>query len=142
MNASSSRPSTGFTLIEVLITVAIISILAAVAYPSYREHVFSSRRAAAAACLQEFAQAFERHYTAQLSYPTTLPALSCSGSTETGPYYTYSRVAGLPAGSYEIWASPTGSQSADRCGTLTLNHLGQRGVINTTSTPASTCWRQ
>ena len=46
----------GFTLIELMIVVAIVAILAAIAYPSYREHVVKSRRATAQSCLLEMAQ--------------------------------------------------------------------------------------
>ena len=59
----------GFTLIELMITVAIIGILAAIAYPSYVEHIYRSRRAEAEATLMELAQWMERNYMVNLSYP-------------------------------------------------------------------------
>ncbi|MDW8336146.1 MAG: type IV pilin protein [Tepidimonas sp.] len=137
------RRWSGFTLIELLIAVAIIGILAAVAYPSYVEHVRSTRRAAAAACLQDLTQAMERHYTANLSYPASVPALSCNSSSETGLYYTYSFSSGWAAGTYELRATPTGSQAGDRCGTLLLDHLGAKKVVGHASgTSAATCWKQ
>ncbi len=60
MNASKSA---GFSLIELMIVVAIIAILAAVAFPSYQESVKKSRRSDAQTALLGFAQAMERHYT-------------------------------------------------------------------------------
>ena len=64
----SSGHALGFTLIEVMITVAIIAVLTAIAYPSYESHVTKTRRAAAAGCLLERAQFMERFYTTNLSY--------------------------------------------------------------------------
>lgn len=64
----SRREHHGFTLIELMIVVAIIGILAAVAYPSYQEHVKSSRRAEAQSALMGLAAAMERHFTASNTY--------------------------------------------------------------------------
>ena len=62
------RSARGFTLIELMVTVGIVAILATLAYASYDSFVVRSRRAAAAACLQERAQFMERFYTTNLSY--------------------------------------------------------------------------
>ena len=69
------RGEAGFTLIELLIVIAIIGILAVIAVSTYQDQIVKSRRAAAAACLQEGAQFMERYYTTNLTYANaTAPA--------------------------------------------------------------------
>lgn len=67
------HPQQGFTLIEVMITVAIIGIVSAIAYPSYTEYIRRGHRADARAGLLQAAQWMERAATATGSYPTALP---------------------------------------------------------------------
>ena len=96
------RRSRGFTLIELMIVVAIIAVLASIAYPSYIKYITKTRRNAATACLSEYANYMERHYTTYLSYEkqtadtTWPPALGCADTTQTGDYYNYS-FGGTPA---------------------------------------------
>ena len=69
--AAARTRHTGFTLIEVMIVVAVIGILAAIAYPSYQESVTKTRRSAAQGCLVEMAQFMERFYTTNMRYDQT-----------------------------------------------------------------------
>lgn len=132
------RYRAGFTLIELMIVVAIIAILAAIAYPSYTQHVIKARRAAAKACLSEYANYMERYYTTNLSYKDAAdPGLDCEGPAQTGNNYTYAFVGTPDASTYEVSATPQGPQVADtQCGTLTLNQAGARTPAN----DAATCW--
>src|SRR3546814_11828061 len=62
------KSASGFTLLELMITVAVVAILATIAYASYQDQIIKSRRAAGATCLQERAQFLARFYTTNLSY--------------------------------------------------------------------------
>ncbi len=128
----------GFTLIELLIALACIALLASLAWPSYQSSVLRSQRAQARASLLQAAHWLERAASANGSYPLTadVPAsvLQVDGQR-------YRMTVTSTAQSYTLSAIPLGSQAADTCGTLTLNHLGTRGVQGASQT-AVQCWGQ
>src|SRR5690606_8316811 len=130
-----ARRVEGFTLIELVIVVAVIAILGAIANASYKGYVIKSRRAAATTCLEERAQFLERYYTTNLTYTGAPNPAQCG--PELAPYYDISLNV-TDSKSYTLTATPTSQQDDPKCGTLTLNARGQR----TASGPSGVadCW--
>ncbi|RYH67235.1 MAG: prepilin-type N-terminal cleavage/methylation domain-containing protein [Alcaligenaceae bacterium] len=164
------QPDRGFTLIEVMIVVAIIAILSAIALPSYQEYVRRSKRADAQAVLMEAAQFMQRYYSANDRYTATAGTLATEAEQTTGTgtaaqsilaggnltqapkpggsgtsvpaNYTIAVLAADNPPSYTLQATRTGSMATDKCGTFTLTHLGEKGIKNQASGLAvADCWR-
>jgi type IV pilus assembly protein PilE len=131
----------GFTLIELMITVAIISVLAMVAMPAYFDSVRKSRRADAVTSLNQIAQAQERWRANNPSYTTNLGSTGLNVSNPSSGYYTLSVTAASSA-SYSATATAAGAQLKDtRCATFTLAASG--GQFTYSATPAANsarCW--
>ncbi len=133
----------GFTLIELMITVAIIAILAAIAYPSYQEQIRSGRRADAMAQLVTLAQAYERYFTSNNTYVGfwgTLPPEQQQSPNAGTPFYLLTAVEARTSFTITATRQAAGGQIEDRCGDLTLTHAGTRGIVGGTAT-LDQCWR-
>jgi len=135
----------GFTLMEVMIVVAIIAILAAVALPAYQDAVTKTWRNKAAACLTEMAQSMERRFTGNMSYEglaaaDELPPNTCTQDDGMAQRYDFSFAADPTRTAFTLQAVPQGVQ-AERdaeCGTLTIDQSGNRGV--STERAVALCW--
>lgn len=129
---TSQRHSLGFTLIELMITVAIVAIIAAIAYPSYTGHVRKAHRGTGQSKLLEIMQAQERYFTTHDKYTAALKTdlgYNNDPVPADGGWYT---VGGAACSGSTInqcvllTATPQNSQKSDICGKLTLNSLGQK----------------
>ena len=139
LHSSSRRRDAGFTLIELMIVVAIIGIIAAIAYPSYSDNVRKTRRAVAQADLMELAQWMERQYSADFSYleGTSQPVLPFTESPRTGTaFYNLNFTGAVTQNAYTVQAVPTGDQQNDDCGTLSMTQTGAK----TASGTGTNCW--
>ena len=134
----------GFTLIEVMIVVAIIGILAAIAYPSYQDSIRRSARADVQADLMELAQTSERFFTTNNRYDQTRAGVAYvlpftqSPRAGTSVRYNIAFVSAAPGLTYVLQAVPAGTQAADTCGTLTINQLGV--TTPAVGTDNRNCW--
>ena len=147
----------GFTLLELLIAVAVIGILVSIAYPSYLGQVRTARRADAQATLAGFSVAMERYYTEQAPSTYINATASASGAGPGAPIATlYPSEAPLDsatkyydltinsasASAYDLRAAPKNAQVGDNCGTLTLTATGQKGITGgATGVTWQDCWQ-
>jgi len=148
--------SGGFTLIELMITLAVIAVLTSIAYPSYREQIAKGSRAEGRGVLMQAAQWMERHFsennrydqnTAGTAVATLMPDnLKRAPSDGSGVRYTLTVTATQTA--YTLTMARAGTQSGDPCGDYRVNALGVRTLANYSTDKYSTmqaaiqrCWR-
>ena len=127
----------GFTLIEVMVTVAIIGILAAIAYPSYTEHVKKGARAEGMAALLAAANRMEQFFVDNNEYTSTLADIGVATTTESGQYQL---TAASTATTFTITATAIAAPatSDSECGALSINEMGQkRAAVEANS---AKCW--
>lgn len=137
----------GFSLIELMVTVAIVGILASIALPSYTSYINQANRSDAKAVLLENAQFLERNYTENNKYHQNSAgvaiALPATVSPKSGTALYNIAVSNFTASTYTLTATPVseGRMASDECGALAINQLGQKSVTDA-SLDADTCWRK
>lgn len=150
--------SRGFTLIELMIVVAIVGILASIAYPSYQEQIAKSKRAGAKSELLQSQQWMERFYSESYRYDKNAAGTDVNDATLFKSKFEQSPRKGEGAAAflitvvatqtgYTLSATRTGSMAADRCGDYLMLHTGRKSLTNYSSTSYATeadaikaCW--
>ena len=128
----------GFTLIELMIAVAIVGILAALAYPSYDEYVKRGNRAEGQALLSDASARQERYYTQNYKFTTSISSLYGGDSAKSANDKYQLEIEQVPGdGGYTLIAAPQFTDA--KCGNFTLTAKGDRSISGTKD--ADYCWR-
>jgi len=137
-----TRLAPGFTLVELIITVAIVGILAAIAIPAYTAYIRQTDRTDATRTLVQDAQSLQRCYSQNFTYTATCPVVS---GTTASPSGYYSITAAITGTTYTLTATPRSSpQTGDStCASFTLTSTGAQSAVSSSgSNTSSTCWGQ
>ncbi|WP_405119021.1 type IV pilin protein [Pseudomonas leptonychotis] len=126
----------GFTLMELMITVAIVGILAAIAYPSYQEYVLRNNRSEGQALLNDATARQERYYAQNNIYADTIAKLGYSSANSANTLYQLS-ISNVSASTYTLTA--TVQRTDSKCGNLSLTQAGTKG--KTGSGSVTDCWK-
>lgn len=131
----------GFTLIEVMIALAVVGLLSALAYPSYQQQVAKGRRTDAKQSLLELSQRMERFYTERGTYVgAVLGSTGLYPNVSSGGYYSLS-ISTQTLDGFTVRATPRGSQVGDACASFLYNQLGDQTVSNDATMTAVKCWQ-
>jgi type IV pilus assembly protein PilE len=129
----SQRRGDGYTLLEVMIVVVIVAVLAAIALPSYLEHLRKSSRAEAQSTLTDAASRQQQFLVDRRRYAGDMAALGVALPADLGGKYNFAvAAADGPPPTFTLTAQAIGDQAKDKCPTLTLDNMGNRS-------PAD-CW--
>lgn len=130
--ATPARAARGFTLIELVIAIAIVAILVSVALPSYREYTRRSVRAEAQAYMMAVAARQQQFLVDTRAYAATVSAVGVTMPSNVSAAYTVSMpTPGTAPPSFTLTLTPSGGQVGDACGALSINHSGNKTAAKT-----------
>jgi prepilin-type N-terminal cleavage/methylation domain len=127
------KRAAGFSLIELMVTLLIIAILTTIAFPIYLREVREAHRTSARSAVLDLASREERYYSTHNRYTATASDLGYTSAfpvsvpNTSDAYYALSLSVSSDSSSYTATATPLGNQTADPCGTYTVDQLGQQG---------------
>ena len=127
---TSSRFASGFTLVELMVTCAIVAILLGIAVPSYSLYMKRSRRGEAEAALMDIAQREQTYLVDQRAYAPDLATLSTSVSVDVTTYYTVTFATGATPPTFTITATPKAGTAQAGDPTLTIDQTGAKTPTN------------
>ena len=120
------RKSQGFTIVELIIAIAIVGILAAIAIPSYQQHLKKGRRADAQQFMSQMAQKQQQFLMDARTYAGTLAELQMTPPTSVTNFYDLSVAAGGPPPSFTVTAKPKMGTAQEGDGDLTIDNNGTK----------------
>lgn len=157
MPSNRRHRARGFTLMELMITVSIVGILSAIAYPLYTDQIAKGRRAEVKAALLDASQWMERFYAENYAYDKNTVGTAVTDSALFGGRYKQTPKSGsaaytigledLATRTYSVVATRTGAMAKDKCGDFVLTQSGARSLKNYASSYGSLgdamadCWK-
>ena len=143
MNGNVCNESRGFTLIELMIVLAIAAILMTIAIPAFNEQMAKSRRSKGVSAVQQIALLQEKWRASNATYTTSLANLGAAAVTDDGNYAL--SVPAANATGFRVLATAQGAQSGDRCGNIGYTFdgtqpSGREITLQPTTSGQSNCW--
>lgn len=130
----------GFTLVEVLVVLALLSLLSAAVIPSFQGQLAKGRRLDGQQALRALAQRLERQYTERGTYLGATLGAGGLYPAESGAGHYALAITDLADHAYRIAARPQGAQAADPCATLVYNQWGESSVSGAAGLAVGQCW--
>ena len=136
INVFKFNKNTGVTLIELMVTMAILGLLLSIAYPSYSSYLTKTHRVEAQQTLYILAKDMEQYHAQNQSYTGASIVTISHVKTIKNDYYHF-KIRELTEQSYQLAAIPKNGRDK-KCGTLTLDQLGEENITGTSK--YSDCW--
>ena len=129
----------GFSLIELMITVAVLGIIVAIGYPAYTDQMRKTRRADAKSAIMAAASKMERHYVQFGRYSATLANVGIAATSPENFYSIAATVTNPNSQTFTLTATRAGQQAGDKCGDYTINQVQNQSVTGGSLT-SQQCW--